>query len=145
MDPIFAINSSGKLAVRCIYNTTEYSSSAVMGARYQDEMCLGQFMFYSDNGEVWLPHCFGVGSSDKLNEQLPEPVITIDTIPSRALPIELPEEQKVINKVSVKRNSESFNQVELKVFVFIFSCPILIFLFKFLRRKYILFVCIYCH
>ena len=133
MDPIVPINSSGKLAVRCVYNTTEYKSVTIIGVTHANEMCLGQFMFYSEGAEIQLPHCYSYFDSPILNRQLPEPVITKDTIPSRPLITVIEEEEKP--------NAEEppLNYNESKLSFILFSCAIFLFLLLlFPRRKTLL-------
>ena len=127
MDPIVPISSSGKLAVRCIYNTTEFKSATTIGVTHANEMCLGQFMFYSEGAEIQLPHCYSYYDSPILNRQLPEPVITKDTIPSRPLEEEKPNVEP----------TQNYN--ESKLSFILFNCAIFLFLlFMFPRRKALL-------
>ena len=76
MEPPFRIDHDFEMAVRCIYDTSSSDHPVMFGSGVDDEMCIVNFYYYSEDIDINVNQClFGTEiDPNTLEHPLPEPV-----------------------------------------------------------------------
>ena len=130
IEPPFRIDSDFELAIRCIYDTTSSNHSISFGGGVENEMCVVNFFYYSDDINASVKNCLSGIPTDRhpevlSNNPLPDPLLEM-------MPDESPLSDTIeVIEIMPNTNAQPYNLV---VFIFLTAFIFLIFIFAKLKK-----------